>query len=59
MRNTIPTLESEGEKVRRDALNEYISVETARNVYGVVMDPETFQVDLEATAELRAGKKAE
>jgi N-methylhydantoinase B len=39
--------------VRWDALNEYISVEKAREVYGVVLDPQTFEVDDEATEALR------
>ncbi len=46
-------LDREVEKVRWDALNEYISVEAARDVFGVVLDPKTFEVDSEATAELR------
>jgi N-methylhydantoinase B len=41
------------EKVRWDALNEYISVERARDVYGVIIDPESFEVDYAATRELR------
>lgn len=46
-------LDREVEKVHLDALNEYISIEAARNVYGVVIDPKTFEVDEEATAALR------
>jgi N-methylhydantoinase B len=46
-------LEREIEKVRWDALNEYISIEAARDIYGVVLNPETFEVDCEATEELR------
>ena len=44
------------EKVREDALNEYISIETARKIYKVVLDPETFEVDYDATKKLRARK---
>ena len=40
-----------------DTLDEIISPKTARQVYGVVMDPETFEVDYDATNELRAKKK--
>ena len=46
-------LDRDVEKVRLDALNEYISIKTARDVYGVVIDPETFAVDESATAALR------
>jgi N-methylhydantoinase B len=41
------------EKVRDDVINEYISIEKARDVYGVAMDPETFHVDQDATDKLR------
>ncbi|MBA7675153.1 hypothetical protein ES703_83383 [subsurface metagenome] len=51
-------LDREVEKVRRDALNKYISIETAKNVYGVVIKPETFEVDNKATTELRKKLKA-
>jgi N-methylhydantoinase B len=49
------------EKVRDDVLNEYISAKIAKSVYGVVVDPETFEIDHAATARLRkkkAGGKA-
>jgi len=52
-------LDREVEKVRWDVLNEYISVEVARNVYRVVIEPETFEVDYEATTELRKKLKAQ
>ena len=52
-------LDRESEKVRWDALNEYISIQTARDVYGVVMDPKTFEVDDNATKALRAKLKEE
>ena len=52
-------LNREVEKVRWDALNEYISVQTAREVYGVIIDPKTFEVDNEATKALRAKLKKE
>jgi len=47
------------ELVRWDALNDYISVEKARDVYGVVMDPRSFDVDYQATEELRKKLKAQ
>ena len=46
-------LDREVEKVRWDVLNEYVSIEAAKDVYGVVIDPETFVVDDEATKKLR------
>jgi len=46
-------LEREVEKVQADAQNEYISLKKAKDVYGVVMDPKTFEVDMKATEELR------
>lgn len=51
-------LDREVEKIRRDALNKYISIETAKSVYGVVIKPETFEVDNKATTELRKKLKA-
>jgi N-methylhydantoinase B len=41
------------EKVAWDVLNGVVSVEAARKVYGVVVNPRTMQVDVEATAKLR------
>jgi N-methylhydantoinase B len=41
------------EKVRWDALNDYISVERARDVYGVILDPKSYKIDYAATRELR------
>jgi N-methylhydantoinase B/oxoprolinase/acetone carboxylase alpha subunit len=40
--------------VLNDVLDEYISLETAGNVYGVVIDPKTLKVDESATQALRA-----
>lgn len=34
-------------------LNEYVSIEAARSVYGVVIHPETLEVDYPGTADLR------
>jgi N-methylhydantoinase B len=41
------------EKVRRDVMNGYISIEQARGNYGVAIDPLTFKVDVSATRKLR------
>ncbi|MEW5920828.1 MAG: hydantoinase B/oxoprolinase family protein [Bacillota bacterium] len=45
------------EKVLKDVKNEVVSVEKAREDYGVVIDPETLTVDKKATAELRAARQ--
>jgi N-methylhydantoinase B len=42
------------ERVRADAIEEYISAEAARDLYGVVFTPGTFDVDVDATARHRA-----
>lgn len=48
-------LDRDPEMVRQDAREEIITVETAREVYGVVLDtePELYAVDYEATGKLR------
>ncbi|MGH2381118.1 MAG: hydantoinase B/oxoprolinase family protein, partial [Candidatus Limnocylindria bacterium] len=51
-----PPLEREPRAVQRDVRNEVTTLEYARNVYGVVTDPETLTVDEEATRILRAEK---
>ena len=45
--------ERDPEAVRRDVRNELVSVEMAREVYKVLIDPETLEIDEAATAELR------
>lgn len=52
------SLNREIEKVQWDVRNEYISVKRARKVYGVVINPDTFEADLDATAKLRKRMKA-
>ncbi|MFC1593162.1 hydantoinase B/oxoprolinase family protein, partial [Candidatus Omnitrophota bacterium] len=52
-------IDREVEKVRMDALDEYISLENARETYGVIIIPETFEVDYEATARLREKRSTE
>jgi N-methylhydantoinase B len=42
-------------KVHNDVLDELVSVRSAREDYGVVIDPETLTVDMAATQELRKG----
>jgi N-methylhydantoinase B len=41
------------EKVRRDVINGYVSIESARRDYRVVIDPDSFKVDEPATQKLR------
>ncbi|MAF66001.1 MAG: hydantoin utilization protein B [Planctomycetes bacterium] len=45
--------EREERTVRREVQDEVISLEAAREVYGVVLDAETLEIDESATAELR------
>jgi N-methylhydantoinase B len=47
-------LERDLERVAADVLDGYVSVEQARQAYGVVVDPASGSVDREATARLRA-----
>ena len=49
--------EREPERVRDDVYNELVSMEKAREVYGVVIDPVSLEVDVEATKELREKRK--
>jgi N-methylhydantoinase B len=48
-------LERDSEKVLRDVVNGYVSVEQARHEYGVVIDPQSFEIDAAATKRLRGG----
>jgi N-methylhydantoinase B/oxoprolinase/acetone carboxylase alpha subunit len=45
--------DQEIEDVKWDVLNEYVSVQAVRNVYGVVVDPETLEVKRDETERLR------
>jgi N-methylhydantoinase B len=47
--------EREPEAVRDDVRNGLVTVEAARVIYGVALDPETLRVDLAETERLRAG----
>lgn len=47
-------LAREPELVARDVRHDYVSLERAREDYGVVLDPESLAVDVAATAKLRA-----
>ncbi|MCY3945393.1 MAG: hydantoinase B/oxoprolinase family protein [Anaerolineaceae bacterium] len=48
-------LERDPQRVLEDVVNEYVSLESARRDYGVVIDEDTLTVDEGATAALRAG----
>jgi N-methylhydantoinase B len=51
-------LDRDMESVREDVQNELISPARARDVYGVVLDEETFMVDLQATEKWREQLRA-
>jgi N-methylhydantoinase B len=51
--------EREVEAVLLDVRNEFVSVEAAREEYGVVVDPQTLELDVDATERLRARKREE
>ena len=44
------------EAVRLDVKSEYVSVEQARERYGVIMDPDTLEVDMKETRGYRNSK---
>jgi len=48
------SLEREPERVRWDVLEEYISLRAAHEEYGVVLAPDTLEIDWEGTTRLRA-----
>jgi N-methylhydantoinase B len=47
-------LEREPEMVRDDVINGYVSVQGAAEEYGVIINPDSFNIDVKATRELRA-----
>jgi N-methylhydantoinase B len=51
-------LERDPERVREDVRNEYVSLEGAARDYGVVLKPDTLEVDADATHRLRAEYRA-
>jgi len=50
-------LERDPELVRMDVKNEYITIETAREIYGVVLDPKTLEIKWDETKKLRGELK--
>ncbi|HVG50629.1 MAG TPA: hydantoinase B/oxoprolinase family protein [Xanthobacteraceae bacterium] len=51
-------LERDSSAVGEDVRQGYVSVDAARNQYGVVIDPETFEVDAAATEQLRSAMRS-
>jgi N-methylhydantoinase B len=51
-------LDRDVEKVRNDARDEFISVNIARELYGVVLAPDTYEIDYESSRKLRKELKA-
>lgn len=47
-------LERDVDTVRQDVIQGYVTVLGAKNDYGVILDPDTFEVDKDATESLRA-----
>jgi N-methylhydantoinase B len=43
--------------VAADVVNGYVSIEKAREDYGVAMDPATLKVDIEETDKVRGSRK--
>jgi N-methylhydantoinase B len=50
-------LDRPAERVRMDVIRKLVSLEKAERDYGVVLDPVTLEVDVEATERLRAEKR--
>ena len=48
-----PPEERDPEAVRMDVKNELVSIKAARDIYKVVLDPDTLEVDYNATQSLR------
>ncbi|MBV8537243.1 MAG: hydantoinase B/oxoprolinase family protein [Alphaproteobacteria bacterium] len=51
-------LERRIEAVQHDVRQGYVTAQAAAELYGVVIDPETFEVDLSATENARAARKS-
>ena len=50
-----PPIERGAEKVLEDVLDDFVSLESARTIYGVVINQETMQIDYEETKKCRGG----
>jgi N-methylhydantoinase B len=51
-------LDRDPETVQEDVIQGYVSMEKARESYGVVIDPSSMKLDLSATEELRKSMRA-
>jgi N-methylhydantoinase B len=49
-------LQRDVELVQRDVLHGYVSIEGARDHYGVVIDPDSMDIDMDATRTLRQSR---
>jgi len=52
-------LERDPKAVLKDVINEFVTLEAARNIYGVVIDPDSLTLDLKATGALRSNRQVE
>jgi 5-oxoprolinase (ATP-hydrolysing) len=50
-------IERSAEQVRDDVLDGFTSIELAREAYGVVIDPDTLELDAEATEQIRNSRR--
>jgi len=50
-------LERDLELIENDVVDEYVSMQSAKNDYGVVINPDTMNVDVDASEKLRASLK--
>jgi len=49
-------LDRDPELVREDVLDGFVSLESAKEDYGVIVDPQTYEIDYESTTKLRKNK---
>ena len=52
-------LERDPKRVLEDVLDDYVSIKGAREDYGVVINPETLEIDHEATKKLKGNIRNE
>jgi N-methylhydantoinase B len=51
-------LDRDVKRVQDDVIDRYVSKERAREIYGVVLDPNTLEIDYQTTKTLRREKKS-
>ena len=54
-----PPTEREPDSVHQDVIDGLVSLAQARDIYGVVLNPDTLEIDIEETEKLRSTKKPE